>query len=383
MANIAERLYGLEILDCHIPGAMMAQEVDVLEIMRHITQFVAVHNYDLNSQVFVQRADDSHHISIIGIPHIFSSYRCHGIGIMNTTVDFTYRFLKLKFNVFSRFLFDDSVKSHLISDIVWFEQHKEESQGLWPYSRAEKLVTDMKRFGQSADGMSPLDHFRVLITEIGNSLGFVRMVKSGGARFLNNAIGFVYAEDDQLSFREFADEVELPSATLDATTRLDSVIGKLKELFQGGESFFKLLVDVFSGPFRDKKNSHLHNFYAIVPALTLSYLGHIAQLKDKAQKLNRNASFSDDGFPMGLAYILKLLGQDALFDSIHWFRALQKRSEEEREEIENASKKSSGWGSQKGANRQTIKLTLQMIATRIREYQLLETTVHSARILFN
>jgi WASH complex subunit 7 len=383
MANVARRLYGIEVLDCHIPGAMMAQDVDVLEIMRQISRFVACHNYDLNSQVFVQRAEDSHHISIVGIPHIFSSYRCHGIGIMNTTVDFTYRFLKTKFNVFSKFLFDDNVKSHLVNDIGWFEQHKEECGGLWPYQRAEKLVVDMKRMGQDPQGASVLDHFRVLITEIGNSLGFVRMVRSGGARFLNNAIGFVYDEDEALSFHEFAEEVQLPQATLDATSRLDSVVSKLKELFNSRDSFFKLLVDVFAGPFRDKKNSHLHNFYAIVPALTLSYLDHIAQLKDNAQKLNKNASFSDDGFPMGLAYILKLLAQDALFDSIHWFGSLKQRAEEEKREALNTTKKNPAWGFQKGDNKQTLKLSLQMIARRIREYELLETTVHSARILFN
>ena len=383
MANLAKRIYGIHIMDCHIPGAMMQQEIDVLEIMRHINKFVAVYNYDLNSQIFVQRSEDSHHIAIVGIPHIFSSYRCHGIGIMNTTVDFTYRFLRMKFNTFSKFLFDDTIKSRLINDITWFEQHKEECEGLWPYKSADKMVTDMKRLGLSQDGLSVLDHFRVLITEIGNALGFVRMVRNGGARFLNNAIGFVYDEDAELSFHGFAEEVQLPQATMDATTRLDSVVGKLKELFSGGDSFFKLLVDVFSGPFRDKKNSHLHNFYAIIPALSLSYLNHISVLKDNAQKQNKNSSFSDDGFPMGIAYILKLLDQDALFDSIHWFASLQKHAEEEKKEAETATTKKS-WGISKGSNaKQTMKLTLAMIARRVREYELLETTVHSARILFN
>jgi WASH complex subunit 7 len=383
MGNIASRLYGIDILDCHIPGAMMQQDIDVLEIMRHISAFVACYNYDLNSQVFVQRSNESHHVSIVGIPHIFASYRCHGIGIMNTTVDFTYRFLKLKFNVFSKFLFDDSVKSQLVNDIAWFDVHKEEVDGQWPYARAEKLVESMKRLGQSAEGNSPLDQFRGLITEIGNALGFVRMVKSGGARFLNNAIGFVYDEDQELSFRQFCDEVQLEPPTMEATSRLDSVVGKLKTLFNGGDSFFKLLVDVFTGAFRDKRNSHLHNFYAIVPALTLSYLQHISQLKDEVQKQNKNASFSDDGFPMGLAYVLKLLDQDALFDSIHWFASLKAKAQQDRAEAQNTSKKNPAWSFAKGGNKQTVKLTLAMIAKGIREYELLDTTVHSARILFN
>jgi len=383
MANIAHRLYGINVLDCRIPGAMMQQEIDVLEIIRNIVVFVGCYNYDLNSQVFVQRAEDSHHVSIVGIPHIFSSYRCHGIGIMNTTVDFTYRFLKSKFNVFSKFLFDDTIKSKLVNDISWFEQHKEECEGKWPYARAEKLVNDMKRLGASAQGMSALDHFRMLITEIGNALGFVRMVKSGGARFLNNAIGFVYDEETDLSFKTYAEEVQLPTHTVAATERLDAIVTKLKDLFTNHSSFFQMLIDVFSGPFRDKKNSHLQIFYAILPSLTLSYIEHILVLKDKAQKQNKNSSFSDDGFPMGIAYILKLLNQDALFDSIHWFDSLKKHAEEERAEVTKTSDGKAAWGFFTGDNKQTVKLAMQMIERKIKEYELLETTVHSARILFN
>ncbi|OHS96547.1 WASH complex subunit 7-like [Tritrichomonas foetus] len=385
MANMANRLYGIKILDCHIPGAMMQQDIDVLEIMRNINVFVACYNYDLNSQVFVQRAEDSHHVSIVGIPHIFSSYRCHGIGIMNTTVDFTYRFLRMKFNVFSKFLFDDTVKSRLINECGWFEQNKDEINGQFPYARAEKLVTDMKRITGAAQNLSPLDHFRILITEIGNALGFVRTVRNGGTRFLNNAIGFVYDEDENLSFHDFAEEVQLPQATTDATARLDSVVGKLKELFNSEESFFKMLVDVFATAFRDKKNAHLQLFYAIIPALTLSYIDHIMVLKDKAMKQNKNASFSDDGFPLGIAYILKLLDQDASFDTLHWFDSLKAHAATQREEAANNSKKSSFWQKKNDPTntKQTLKLTLQMIERQSKEYELLETTVHSARILFN
>lgn len=385
MSNLASRLYGIKILDCHIPGAMMQQDIDVLEIMRNIRVFVACYNYDLNSQVFVQRAQDSHHVSIVGIPHIFSSYRCHGIGIMNTTVDFTYRFLITKFNVFSKFLFDDAVKGPLLQDCAWFEQNKDNINGQFPYEKADDFVQKMKRITGQAQNLSPLDHFRMLITEIGNALGFVRMVRNGGTRFLNNAIGFVYDEDESLSFFDFANEVELPKATMDATERLDSVVGKLKELFNNEESFFKMLVDVFAKAFRDKKNAHLQLFYAIVPALTLSYIEHIMKLKDEAQKQNKNASFSDDGFPLGIAYILKLLDQDAQFDTLHWFDSLKSFSEKQREEATTSSSKKSFWTSKKDPTnqKQTLKLTIQMIKRRSDEFDLLETTVHSARILFN
>jgi len=46
------------------------------------------------------------------------------------------------------------------------------------------------------------------------------------------------------------------------------------------------------------------------------------QGKDKIFKRSRdavNAIFTDDGFVLGVAYILKVLGQETQFDSLHWF----------------------------------------------------------------
>ena len=53
--------------------------------------------------------------------HIANSIRTHGTGIMNTTVNFSYQFLKKKFGIFSQFLFDDQIKSRLAKDARAFK----------------------------------------------------------------------------------------------------------------------------------------------------------------------------------------------------------------------------------------------------------------------
>lgn len=54
--------------------------------MRNIHIFVGRYNYNMNQQLFVERAFDQKHINVINIFHIADSIRTHGIGIMNTTV---------------------------------------------------------------------------------------------------------------------------------------------------------------------------------------------------------------------------------------------------------------------------------------------------------
>lgn len=103
--------------DVYLPSQTLEQGLDVLEIMRNIHVFVTKYLYNLNNQIFIERSSANKHLNTINIRHIANSIRTHGFGIMNTTVNFTYQFLRGRFFTFSQFLYDDHIKSRLIKDV--------------------------------------------------------------------------------------------------------------------------------------------------------------------------------------------------------------------------------------------------------------------------
>ena len=96
-----------------------------------------------------------------------NSIRTHGSGIANTAINFTYQFLRRKFTIFSQFLYDEQITSRLSKDIQYFETNKSSLDQKYPLDRAKKFNKGIKRLGTMPDGGTYLDHFRLLVTHIG------------------------------------------------------------------------------------------------------------------------------------------------------------------------------------------------------------------------
>lgn len=62
---------------------------------------------------------------------------------------------------------------------------------------------------------------------------------------------------------------------------------------------FQLLIDVFIQAMSSHNNSHLQNFYIIIPPLTLNFIEHSINSKEKMYKKSKEALFTDDGFAVG------------------------------------------------------------------------------------
>eukprot|EP00057_Strongylocentrotus_purpuratus_P007399 XP_011661873.1 PREDICTED: WASH complex subunit 7 [Strongylocentrotus purpuratus] len=376
MRNLAAQKYGLAMTEAHLPTQTLEQGLDVLEIMRNIHIFVSKYLYNVNNQIFVERSSNNKHLNTINIRHIANSIRTHGTGIMNTTVNFTYQFLRKKFFIFSQFMYDEHIKSKLIKDLRYFRENKQEMNQMYPFDRADKFNKGIRKLGLTPEGDSYLDQFRNLLSQIGNAMGYIRMIRSGGLRCCSNAIRFVPDLEDIVSFEELVGEEKLSPEVTQAARNLDNVIGNLTKNFAEGTEYFKMLVDVFSPEFRNPKNMHLRNFYTILPALTLNFVEYSVSSKEKLNKKNKmGAAFTDDGFAMGVAYILKLLDQYQEFDSLHWFHSVKFKYNKDKETV----RKQMG-GDEKLHN--TAQLTIKRLDTYQREFDLLYYSWSSARIFF-
>ncbi|RMC03042.1 hypothetical protein DUI87_20235 [Hirundo rustica rustica] len=379
MRNLATQRYGLSMTEAHLPSQTLEQGLDVLEIMRNIHVFVSRYLYNLNNQIFIERTSNNKHLNTINIRHIANSIRTHGTGIMNTTVNFTYQFLRKKFYIFSQFMYDEHIKSRLIKDIRFFREVKDQNDHKYPFERADKFNRGIRKLGITPDGQSYLDQFRQLISQI-----------------------------DIVNFEELVKEEGLSEETQKAARQLDSVLSDLTRNFAEGTEYFKMLVDVFAPEFRSPKNMHLRNFYIIVPPLvvvanmtmpcdicespwdsktvfsffqTLNFVEHSISCKEKLNKKNKSgAAFTDDGFAMGVAYILKLLDQYQEFDSLHWFQSVREKYVKEIRAV--AKQQNVQSTNQDEKLLQTMNLTHKRLEVCLQEFELLYFSLSSARIFF-
>ena len=122
MMILASNRYGLDFVNSQLPCQRIEQGLDVLEITRSMHIFVTKYSYNLNNQIFVEKASENKHLNVLLIRHVANSITTHGYGIINTAVNLTYQFLRKKFNNFSQFLFEEHVKSRLIKDLRLFRE---------------------------------------------------------------------------------------------------------------------------------------------------------------------------------------------------------------------------------------------------------------------
>jgi WASH complex subunit 7 len=93
----------------------------------------------------------------------------------------------------------------------------------YPYERAEKFNRAIRKLGVLQDNQTYMDQFRVLISHIGNAIGYVRMIRSGGLNYCSNSIRFVPDLDDIVNFEQYTSELKMGlSEQTNLAAQLDS-----------------------------------------------------------------------------------------------------------------------------------------------------------------
>ncbi|XP_050426323.1 WASH complex subunit 4 [Adelges cooleyi] len=378
MRTLAKYKVNLETVEDKLPSKTLEQGLDVLEIMRNLNEFVSTFSYNLSNQIFIENHSTSKHLNTINIRHMSNSIRIHGTGILSTAVNKTYRLLHGKLNLLSQYLYDERIKSKLKKEIMLLLETQKTNDMKYPFERAEKLNSSMKKLNLNPE-QNYMDQFRVLVTHIGNALGYVRMIKSGGLHFSSLATSFIPDLKKVIKLEDLCKEAGFTDSCVSSGHNLDCVIQNICQNITEGTNYFKLLIDVFVQAMSSENYMHLRNFYILIPALTLNFIEHSINSKEKMYKKSKGAMFTDDGFAVGLAYLLRIFNLNDEFNLLKWFQSVNDNYEKKLHVLKSQEIKALKDDTKL---QQPLSLSYSRLQVYYKEFLLLSYNINSARIFF-
>ncbi|KJH48244.1 hypothetical protein DICVIV_05656 [Dictyocaulus viviparus] len=427
--------YGLDLIDGALPNCSSGLNLDVVQVMRSLKQFVDDFNYCLHQEFFIEKMSANRTLRVLTVDHMADSMRVHGLGVLNTSVNLTYQrsnelgrprggcerayrcgtstkvLLRNKFAIFNQFLQDEHIHAQLQKDICYFEENKESlnkmittaknnmcefsqqenihiagkpergfllvitidkmlKKRIFPPRRAEHLNRSLSQLTAQQNEITYMDKFRILVTQMGNALGFVRSMSSSAASVVSQ----------MRDYDTITDDIGLPEDNDDTPIKTTmELLRDLREHASKTRGFIKMLIEVFRSAFlNDSKFSHLFNFYVAVPALMVNFVEHMMMCRDRLKKRvhhDKELTFTDDGFTMGIAYIISVLKLWPQFTSLNWFRSIIKKCAVDHEVLSEEIKTSK--------DSRSAKLRTARLQAYEREFKLLSYTFQSARLFFS
>lgn len=220
-------------------------------------------------------------------------------------------------------------------------------------------------------------------------MGYVRMIRSASLKDNSNLIKYIPIFVETIKFETVADELGIHGETYESLKMFDMCIKNLFKQASDAGDYLRMIVKNFDGMLDGDNTKHLKLFYLMIPPLTLNYIDHVQKGKETLNSKNKNVGgfISDDGFPLGLAYLLKILNQSEKFASLNWFESMIKKLERDQVSADLRQKKMSEQPDMTmGQNEDYQKLDAEMSRRRLTklqtEYEMLNFCFSASSILF-
>lgn len=293
------------------------------------------YNYNMIEQSFVQRKVERGVKSLrtLSVKSVASSLKQHGIGVVSLTIDVCSKLLSQKITLLLDFLADDSIKSLLSKELRWIGNQRQQGNNVYPFSRAIEFTQEMKRLlEQSQSNQNGLDLCRSIIAEMGNTLAMARMVRTARREVMSDEIPFLSPIDVSI-----VNKVKYPSTVKRGTS---NIAGEVEEnisavLHKPDPDIAQGFASIFKEALLEHEDSFMSGFHCMLPALCLCWMDASLQGKEMMHKKNiaRGGYYTDDGFAVGLAFILSVADQQKMYDRLNWFKSIQSKYASDEEDL--------------------------------------------------
>jgi WASH complex subunit 7 len=151
------------------------------------------------------------------------------------------------------------------------------------------------------------------------------MIRNASLKDNNNLLKFIPSSIENFSFGDIAEELCIGGETLEACAMFDKSVSLLLKQADDANDYLRKMVQRVEGfADDDDEKKYLKNFYIVVPALCSNYVTHLQNSKERLMKRDdADAFISDDGFSLGVVYLLRVLGVSDNFNGLNWFESME------------------------------------------------------------
>ena len=142
-------------------------------------------------------------------------------------------------NFCKKFLLDDSIKNLLQKQAKKFNRDKNKLDGKYPYKWALEVAQNIKTL---AEGENYLDIIRRRITEMGNTLGFVRMIKNASLKDNQNLLKYLPKILDEVKFEDIGNQLAVGGEVFESMKMFDESVRLMQKQGDDANDYMRTMV---------------------------------------------------------------------------------------------------------------------------------------------
>ncbi|CAL9111779.1 unnamed protein product [Musa textilis] len=337
MQLLAGLKYGLLLDDIHYVGNSVAHNIDINEIVQDLHAFVENYSYNIYNQVFIEnvpKGQNKKNLRLIGVEDIECSIAIHSLSRICKASDSVSQFLKQMFTILSQLLQDKfwtgSSKEHI------FLKNDKELTNEYPFWQQPEPRFALGKLALGDIGVSFLEQLQFIMSKIGNALGLMRILQTGSSRHCCNISRFTI----DMSFAESYLKLGFDGEILTAGRMVDKAIVENYEPDARIKSFSSFIT-TFIEEHEFSKDHNMKDLFQMFPSVIINLVNTRVRHKDKLLVKEHDSGitlYMLDSFLMGIAFSLKVLGQERSFDELNWFACTRKSLEDRICSLEGSSK---------------------------------------------
>ena len=405
MRNLAKSKYNLKLHEILLPSQSLEQGQDILDIIRNFVPFVKKYNHNMNNQIFMEFPKDSVNINFLGINQILNSIYTHGPGIVNSIINKSFQFISKLIQKLIGVISDDYINSVLKEEKEFWDENKGKINYNYPLEKAEQTRLKIKSVSEDYK-VGFIEQLIKVITQIGNGVALSRMIRSALMEYNSQNVNLITSSNID-NFKNMTTQIELNLNNNDpannnnnnnfsqnmlnntqncfneANKSFCEIVNNLKENGDNNNiNYLSILVNAFGDALTKEKINDIELFAFLFPGITITFVEKLIVSKDNLQKKNEEceAFFSDDGFIIGICYLLKVFKINELFDSLNWFPSVIQYYKNQQINYESKKKEKKKLSTDMDIE---FNISERKISTYLKQFEILYYSYTTASVLFN